>query len=230
MLVLPELYGISVLRVTLVFLAKTNYIPSSFRMAGVCPYFCHTYFCVERVKLIRPKDTVGQYLGQNQSREAGLVCWICGRKTWYYAGWTSLVVLVWVELQCSLVVAQAVSCSEEALPAWMASDRMVESVLLPLPFLQLFTCSLLHLVLSSCPRSSRPLWLHKLPVPWSLLALSMSRARRRGAALLSLGWFFLLSLCACRGSVCCLIDSFFFFFRAADGVTAPTWSGSAFFW
>lgn len=42
-------------------------------MAGVCPHFCCTYSCVERVKLIRPKDPVGQYAHMPKSQHGGWV-------------------------------------------------------------------------------------------------------------------------------------------------------------
>ena len=64
------------LSVTLIFLAKTNYIPSSFTMAGICLHFCHTYFHMKRVKLIRPKDSGGQYSHRPKSKQgdwAGLL-------------------------------------------------------------------------------------------------------------------------------------------------------------
>lgn len=40
-------------------------------MAGICPQLCHTYFLVKRVKLIRRKDTGGQYSHRPKSKEGG---------------------------------------------------------------------------------------------------------------------------------------------------------------
>lgn len=159
------------LRVTLIFLAKTNYIPSSFTLAGICPHFCHTYFHAKRVELIRPKDTWGQHsykLKSNQGGWAGLLDLWPGERAIVQS---EKKLLCWcgLNLQGSPVVTLAAWYSEEALPASIASDRMMGKSLSFILF-PLFWCSLVHLVFSSCLSNSWPIWIHKPPVPRSLLA------------------------------------------------------------
>lgn len=87
----------------MIFLAKTNSIPLSFRVAGVCPHFCHTYFCVEMVKLVRPKDTVDTYTCQNRRREAWFGGSMAGERgvmqgeqaLFCWCGWNCSAVLWW---------------------------------------------------------------------------------------------------------------------------------------
>lgn len=180
-------------------------------MAGICPHFCHAYFHAKRVKLIRPKGTGGQYSQSPKSKRggwAGLLALWPGERVIAQSEKTTPLCRRGLNLQSSPVVALAASCSEEALPACMASDRTVEKSpsFLLLPFLG---CSLAPSFIQcfpAVPVTAEPAACTSLPCPGPCWHLGMPRARRRGASLLSLRWFFRPSLRACRGSVCRVVD------------------------
>lgn len=134
------------LSVTLILLAKTNYIPSSFTWQ-ICPHFCHTYICVEGALLTRCRRSV---LTQAKIK-AGKPGWFPAsvpRITPYRAEWGEKNVLCWCGLNFQgspVVVALAAWCSEEkeALPVGMVSDSVVEKSLTFILF-SFLSCSLTH--------------------------------------------------------------------------------------
>lgn len=196
-------------------------------MAGICPHFCHTYFRVKRVKLIRPKDTGGQYSHRpksNQGGWAGLLDPWPGERGIVQSEKKNPVVLVWAEFAGqprggpgSLVLGGGFDCLHGL---WQ--DGGEKSVLHPLPFPGLLARSLIHLVLSSCPSSSQPLRVHKHPVPWSSLAPGDIQSQKQLCSL----WVSCFSCRLVHAAEACAVSQtgffYFFFLRAADHVTAPT--------
>lgn len=219
MLVLPELYSIFMLGVTLILLAKTNYIPSSFRMAGVCPHFCHTFFCVERIKLIRPKDTVGQYLQMPESQQGGWVgvlnlwqedvvfcrlnkpCFagVGGTAVQSRGGPGSLVLGGGFVCLHGLWQDSEVCASSPSLFSALHSLPPSGSFQLPQKAADLSVCT-------SCPCPG-PCWHWVCPEPGEEEQLSSLWAGSFSCPFVSVG-----EVCA---------KDIFFFLRAADGVTAP---------
>lgn len=200
-------------------------------MAGICPRFCHTYFCVKRVKLIRPKDTGGQCSHRPKSKQGGWaglpdlwpgecvivqsekknccagVGWICRAAPWWpwqHGPRRRLCLLAWPLTGWWRKVcpsSSSLSSTAHSLPRSSGAFQLSQQQLTPLGAQA--SCALVLAGTWGCPES--------------------------GAALLSLSWFFLLSLRACRGK-CVLCHRLIFFFLEGcrlHNCTQATWSRSA---